>query len=106
MNNYLSLSQYSHSLSFTLIAGMTWNDLKESAMTDDYHLQDWYANLKPEEMELLEALRTAQANQGNMDTLHPKPYNTGFDIEDGEEEEPSDSDDDVSQSSYTPLSKR
>ena len=91
---------------FTLIAGTTWNDLKESAMTDDYQQQDWYANLNPEEVELLEALRLAQTNQGNMDTLHPKPYNTGFDMEDIEEEEPSDSDDDLSQQSYTPLSKR
>ena len=51
-----------------------WADIRKEAMGDDYKTKSWYTPLKPEERKLLEALRTAQEQQGNMDELKAQPY--------------------------------
>ena len=48
---------------------MKWADIRKEAMAEDYQKKIWYAPLKTEEKKLLEALRTAQENQENMDEL-------------------------------------
>ena len=44
----------------TKISDTTWGELKESALQEEYIEQNWYKELKPDEKELLEALRIAQ----------------------------------------------
>ena len=76
---------------------MRWYALKElGAMEDDYDEQDWYDDLNDDEMDLLEALREAQHNQGDNQTLKQTAYNIGIQMEDIEEEDPSDSEEDHS----------
>ena len=50
-----------------------WQKLKDSAMKDDYKEQNWYSKLNEEERSLLEELRTAQQNQGDMRPLEFRP---------------------------------
>ena len=58
----------------TRIAGTTWAKLKPSAMAENYQQKNWYFPLTAEEKQLLEALRTAQFNQGDMNELKVQPY--------------------------------
>ena len=52
----------------TEIGGSTWNNLKNLAMQYDYKEQSFYKELVDEEsLYLLEALRSAQLAQGNME---------------------------------------
>merc|ERR1719253_1843601 len=59
----------------TRVGGRPWRLLKPFAMVDDYKLKDWFIALSAEERRLLEALRTAQDIQGDMDTLEKQVYN-------------------------------
>ena len=43
----------------TIIAGSSWRDLKEKAMSDKYKDQAWFKTLNPTDQHLLERLRTA-----------------------------------------------
>lgn len=54
----------------TLIAGVTWNDLKaQGAMDDDFEDHDWYDDLNDDDLDLLDALREAQFYQGDNNIL-------------------------------------
>ena len=44
----------------TKVNNMTWLVLKASAMKEDYQKQNWYSELDQFDIELLEALRSAQ----------------------------------------------
>ena len=48
------------------LAGTNWKELKAKAMADDYQKQEWYTQLRDRELQLLEALRAAQKEQGNL----------------------------------------
>ena len=58
----------------TVVAGVQWRSLKHQAMASHYKQKSWYKNLNSEELHLLEALRTAQYNQGNLNDLEVQPY--------------------------------
>jgi len=59
----------------TTVGPYTWRQLKEDAMKPDYQNQDFYSNiLNFDERCLLDALITAQKNQGDMNELTPQPY--------------------------------
>ena len=53
----------------TMINGEEWKTLKEYAMQDNYKQQLWWGTLSAEEELLLEDLRDAQQNQGDMGEL-------------------------------------
>lgn len=55
----------------TPILNTTWATLKESAMADDYKQRSWFASLNNDDKVILEALREAQKNQGDMKELQP-----------------------------------
>lgn len=57
----------------TRVEGERWENLKFSAMQDDYKKKDWYTALNDDEKSLLEELRAAQKKQGNMKALNPRP---------------------------------
>jgi hypothetical protein len=48
------------------LAGTNWKELKAKAMAEDYQIQEWYIQLREHEQQLLEALRLAQKDQGNL----------------------------------------
>ena len=52
---------------FTQIAGSTWKHLRTQAMAEDYLSKDWYLRLSDDERHLLEALRSAQYYQKDME---------------------------------------
>ena len=53
----------------TPISGTRWSILKKDAIEPNYKQKSWYEALKPLERHLLEALRSAQLEQGDMDEL-------------------------------------
>lgn len=63
----------------TRIGGNEWRTLKQWAMSDDYQHQDWYGPLSDNEKYMVEALRQAQAAQGDMMELEPQPI--GMDMQ-------------------------
>lgn len=54
----------------TYIGGNKWKFLRETAMEDSYKTQPWYATLSSEDRVLLESLRKAQKEQGDMKKLN------------------------------------
>ena len=54
----------------TRIGNFIWGSLKEKAMHDDYDVELWYKELKPEDQKLVVGLRLAQKYQGNMEPLN------------------------------------
>ena len=53
----------------TRIGGQYWKTLKKEAMVDNYKSNEWYSEMNKNEKKLLEDLRTAQSNQGDMEKL-------------------------------------
>ena len=72
MENYVQMEMQAkakHLSDDTKVAEWTWEHLKESAMVDEYHKKGWYKDLEIEERSLVNRLRVAQRNQGNMGKL-------------------------------------
>ena len=53
----------------TRIANTYWKQLKATAMGENYQREEWFGDLNKNEKKLLEDLRVAQFNQGDMEKL-------------------------------------
>ena len=77
-NEIFTFSRTSKALSDrTVVAGRAWSSLKHQAMSDDYLQQDSYLNLLQTEKQLIQDLRRAQSNQGNLHELQAQFSSNG-----------------------------